>query len=95
MLLHRLLEHPRAPRWNHACGDRLDGPGLERVLAFEERLRRSAGEPAADGVPRWVFEFAGRCLRQVPFYRARVRGTPVPAGRGGVHGTAHLRRAGT
>jgi len=78
MLLHRLREHPRAPRWNHACGDRLDGAGLERVLAFEERLRRSAGEPAADGVPRWVFEFAGRCLRQVPFYRARARGLRSP-----------------
>ena len=77
-LLHRLLEHPRAPRWNHACGDRLDGPGLERVLAFEERLRRAAKERAAEGVPPWALELAGRCLRQVPFYRARAGGLRPP-----------------
>lgn len=77
MLLHRLLEHPRAPRWNHACGDRLDGAGLERVLAFEEALRGAAA-PAADGPPAWALEFAGRCLQRVPFYRGRAGGLRPP-----------------
>ena len=78
VLLHRLLEHPHAPRWNHACGDRLDGPGLERVREFEQHLQRAAGQPAADGVPAWALEFAGRCLRRVPFHRARTGGAPAP-----------------
>jgi phenylacetate-CoA ligase len=71
-LLHRLLEHPRAPRWNHACGDRLDRTGLERVLAFEELLRRPAPAGAAAGAPPWALEFAAACLRRVPFHRARA-----------------------
>jgi phenylacetate-CoA ligase len=78
MLLHRLLEHPRAPRWNHACGDRLAAAGLERVLAFEERLRQAAGAPATDGAPPWALEFAERCLLQVPFHRARAGGLRTP-----------------
>jgi phenylacetate-CoA ligase len=76
-LLHRLLEHPRAPRWNHACGDRLDAAGLERVAAFEERLRRAAA-PAATEAPAWALEFAGRCLREVPFHRERAGGRRPP-----------------
>ncbi len=78
LLLHRLLEHPRGPRWNHACGDRLDAAGLERVQAFEEQVRRAAVEPVGDGVPQWVLEFAGHCLRWVPFHRARAAGGRLP-----------------
>jgi len=81
LLLHRLLEHPRAPRWNHACGDRLDAAGLERLLAFEERLRRApgaAGQPGGDQAPPWALAFAGECLRRVPFHRARAETAAVP-----------------
>lgn len=78
-LLHRLLEHPRGPRWNHACGDRLDGAGLERVLAFDERLRNDRPQPPAGGPPAWALEFAARCLSRVPAYRERVGGAAAPS----------------
>lgn len=77
-LLHRLLQHPSAPRWNHACGDRLDAAGLREVKAFERRLTKAAREPAADGVPDWALEFAARCLDTVPAYRARGAGRAGP-----------------
>ena len=81
-LLHRLLEHPRAPRWNHACGDRLDAARLERVQAFAAQLRRGAPvRPADGGPPAWVLEFAARCMRHVPAYRERLNGLPQPRDR--------------
>jgi phenylacetate-CoA ligase len=70
-LLDRLLEHPRAPRYNHRCGDRLTREGLRRVRAFERRLGAARPPAPADGVPPWVRVFARRCLETVPFYRGR------------------------
>lgn len=70
-LLHRILQHPAAPRWNHRCGDRLGREGLRRVRAWE-RAQRAASRPGATiETPAWVERFAGRCVSEVPFYRRR------------------------
>ena len=63
-----LHEHPAAPRFNHACGDRLTGAGLERVRAFEQQVRAGAGWQLGE-TPAWVAEFVADCFRDVPFYR--------------------------
>jgi phenylacetate-CoA ligase len=64
-------EHPRAPRWNILCGDRLDQSGLGTVRDFARAVAagprwNSFGEP-----PDWAREFAAQCFQNVPFYRAR------------------------
>lgn len=71
-LLARLREHPSAPRYNFACGDRLDAEAIERVRAFEAELL--APRPAPSGATEarpWIAAFVERCLREVPFYRKR------------------------
>jgi phenylacetate-CoA ligase len=70
-LLHRLREHPSAPRYNLRCGDRLTGEGLARVRAFEQELFRApAGWPPGPPPP-WVTRLAAFCLSEVPIYRRR------------------------
>lgn len=68
-MLRRLREHPHAPRYNHACGDRLDEAARERLRAYRTKL--------AEG-PRtgWVPELIERVYRTVPRYR---RSGPAPA----------------
>jgi len=67
--LRQLCEHPAAPSYNYACGEMLDGPGLEWVRAFESALRQTPVRWRAGQPPAWVPEFARRCLQHVPFYR--------------------------
>jgi phenylacetate-CoA ligase len=68
VLLRRLRDHPHAPRYNHACGDRLDAAARERVRAYRSVL---------DGGPHegWVPELIERVYRTVPRYR---RSGPAP-----------------
>ena len=63
-----LSEHPAAPRYNYACGDMLTPESLARVKAYA--AEQDAHPPGWDGQPAWLEEFARRCLRDVPFYRA-------------------------
>ncbi len=69
--LHRLREHPFAPRFNFDCGDRLTLEGL----AEARRFRRDMFAPRAPWrhgeAPAWLAALAARCLAQVPFYRKR------------------------
>ncbi len=48
-LLRRMTEHPDAPRWNHAAGDRLDAADLAAVHTFADALAAGRG-PRAHGV---------------------------------------------
>lgn len=74
-LLHHLLEHADAPRYNHTCGDRLTADGLRDARAFDAEVATAA--PWVPGVPPpWVPAFVDRCLRTVPIYR---RPGAVPA----------------
>lgn len=54
-LLHRLREHPHAPHYNHACGDRLTAAARDRLRAYRTVL----SEPAPDD--SWV----GKLIKQV------------------------------
>jgi phenylacetate-CoA ligase len=63
-----LREHPCAPFFNYACGEMLDSQGLEWVRYFEETLKRLPPRWRPSQPPEWVFEFARRCLSQVPLY---------------------------
>lgn len=69
--LEKWREHPRAPRWNTACGDRLDAPALEDVRLFARTCSAPPGWGSFAEPPRWARQFARRCLREVPFYRGR------------------------
>lgn len=62
-------EHPAAPRFNYACGDRLTADGLKRVRAFETQLKKRRTPPV--GLPPWIEEKVEEWLKRVPFYRQR------------------------
>lgn len=68
----RLREHPDAPRFNYATGDRLRREDLPLMDAFREGLRakrgaRSGGPPPPDILHR----VAAMCV-DVPFFRKRI-----------------------
>jgi phenylacetate-CoA ligase len=76
-LLRHLREHPRAPRWTLACGDRLQPDQLAALADWEQALRAGPGPATGDGQPRWLQDFTDRMLTGVPFYRRRSPpGTP-------------------
>ncbi|HNF58687.1 MAG TPA: capsule biosynthesis protein CapK [Elusimicrobiota bacterium] len=62
-------EHPAAPRFNYACGDRLTAEGLKRVRAFEAQVKKRRSSPK--GLPPWIEEKVDEWLKKVPFYRQR------------------------
>lgn len=67
-------EHPAAPVWVHATGDRLDAADLAALAArrSEAPMRAPADLDAAD-VPGWVAALVERAHRTVPRYRAAAR----------------------
>jgi phenylacetate-CoA ligase len=67
-MLSRLREHPNAPRYNHACGDRLTARARESLRSYRSRL-------AAGHTTSWLPELISRVYRTVP----RYRGLPEPA----------------
>jgi phenylacetate-CoA ligase len=70
-LLQHLREHPHAPRYTNVGCDRLTAPGLARVRAFEAEMHTTAWGWRFGETPAWLNEFAARCSRDVPFYRAQ------------------------
>jgi phenylacetate-CoA ligase len=68
-LLDWMHEHPAAPRFNHQCGDRLTGTGLERVRQFEQEISAAAPGWRPGQPPPWLADFVAFCFREVPFYR--------------------------
>lgn len=67
-LLDRLRTHPSAPRYNHACGDRLTAPAVANLRTFRENL--TSGHQTD-----WLAPMLERVYRTVP----RYRGLPVPS----------------
>lgn len=53
-----VLQHPDAPRWNFATGDRLVRQDLQEVDDFRERLSTDRGQSASTGAvpPAWMLE---------------------------------------
>lgn len=70
-LLRDLRQHPRAPRWTFASGDRLDGPTRDALRAWSQAARTPPWwEPG--GRPAWVEALWARLQAEVPFYRGRA-----------------------
>ena len=67
-MLSGLRDHPAAPLYNHACGDRLTSAARDGLVSYRAQLDR--GFPAPD----WVMPLVSRVYRTVPRYRGR----PVP-----------------
>ncbi len=70
-LLGRLRQHPHAPAWNFACGDRLDAAGMAQLRAWEAGLRAGPSAWGPGERPGWLDAFAARARASVPFYRQR------------------------
>ena len=73
-LLTRLRQHPHAPRWNMASGDRLNHEDLAQVRAWADEARRGPPSWAPGETPPWVDPLVERLSQTVPFYRARGGG---------------------
>lgn len=73
--LRALREHPAAPRWTHACGDRLDSGDLAALEALAAELAAGSGRDAPPGgaEPAWVGELVARVHATAPRYRRMVR----------------------
>lgn len=68
--LARLRTHPAAPRYNHACGDRLSAAARDNLVAYRAQL--AAGHPSPD----WVMPLVARVYATVPRYKGkRLPGT--------------------
>ncbi|UVS80310.1 AMP-binding protein [Actinokineospora sp. UTMC 2448] len=57
-----LRSHPRAPLYNHACGDRLSAEAVARLRAY----------PLEYGPPDWVPSLLAYARERVPRYRGRT-----------------------
>jgi phenylacetate-CoA ligase len=67
-MLSRLRSHPAAPKYNHACGDRLTAEARDGLVAYRAQL--AEGFPSQD----WVMPLVSRVYATVP----RYRGLPTP-----------------
>src|SRR5258706_7719379 len=67
--LNGLLEDPGGPRWNHQCGDRLDGPGRAAVQAFAALVVTEPPRWTPERPPSWLASFVDRVSEVVPRYR--------------------------
>ena len=70
--LRALRQHPHAPRWNHAAGDRLTREDLQVVRAFQRRLRPGR-KARAPGLPPPALQQHVTALRErVLSFRERL-----------------------
>lgn len=68
-MLDFLREHPHAPIYRNQSGNRLTAEDVEHVRAMEREALSAEVGWQRDQLPRWLDEFAERCLADVPFYR--------------------------
>ncbi|TCO53063.1 AMP-binding protein [Actinocrispum wychmicini] len=80
-MLTRLREHPHAPHYNHACGDRLTQASVDRLRSYQDTLRAGQHGWTPTQEPPWVDELIAKVHATVPRYRRRSvpqRLTDVP-----------------
>lgn len=70
-MLHRLKEHPDAPRFNYVTGDRLHPEDLPEMDCFRERLRGERGPRSAPPPPA-VLQWVAALRERVPFFREHI-----------------------
>lgn len=74
--LHRMREHPDAPRWNIEIGDRLTTDDLAFAKVFEERLAADRARPAPgphDEIVAWIEEQR----EHVPYFAKALAGIDI------------------
>ena len=64
-----LREHPRAPVYRNASGNRLTREDVDAARAFERAVVGASVGWLTDTPPGWLRPFVAHCLEQVPFYR--------------------------
>lgn len=69
-MLKRLREHPDAPRFNYATGDRLHPEDLPAIERFRDELRER--RPAGPGPPPAILQRLAGLRERVPFFRTRI-----------------------
>lgn len=70
-MLRRLREHPDAPRFNYATGDRLWPDDVPKIEAFRERLHTERGRRTA-GPPGCLIERISSEREKVPYLRRLI-----------------------
>jgi phenylacetate-CoA ligase len=71
-MIRNLRQHPDAPRFNYATGDRLHPQDLDPIARFREELRTARG-PRSSRVPSEILERFNRTRKQLPWLRRHVR----------------------
>ncbi|MFI7679003.1 AMP-binding protein [Actinophytocola sp. NPDC049390] len=71
VMLDRLRTHPCAPRYNHACGDRLSAKARDNLVAYRSQL--AMGHPPED----WIMPLVERVYATVPRYRNKPTPTSL------------------
>lgn len=77
-ILDRLRQHPDAPRWNHAAGDRLGAADRSALERFAGALRAERGARGTAPSPRTV-AWVRRLAPKVPRLRRVLAGLRLPA----------------
>ncbi|SMD06581.1 AMP-binding protein [Kibdelosporangium aridum] len=72
-MLTRLREHPAAPLYNHACGDRLTQASVDRLKSYQDILRDGYHGWTSTQQPPWVDQLITRVYGTVPRYRGKTR----------------------
>jgi phenylacetate-CoA ligase len=69
-LLHRMQEHPCAPRYRNRSGNRLMPDDLDVLRQFERDTLDAPIGWVSNVSPPWVDDFMAHCFATVPHYRA-------------------------
>lgn len=69
-MLERLREHPHAPLFRNASGNRLRPEDVAALQDFERRTLAANPGWHATGQPDWLDAFVEKVFNEVPFYRA-------------------------
>lgn len=70
--LDQLKQHPHAPRYNFASGDRLHTHQLDKVHQYAGKLRDTKTFWQEAQTPAWLPDFLAWCCQTVPFYQNRI-----------------------
>jgi hypothetical protein len=73
VILHRMREHPDAPRWNHSASDRIEDADLIALEHFREELGRARSARGPEPPPI-VLQRIASLRERVPSFRRRLEG---------------------
>lgn len=77
-ILDRLRQHPDAPRWNHAAGDRLSAADRRALERFSEALSAKRGAQRSGPPSAEILARVRRLKPQVPRWRRVLAGLSLP-----------------